>query len=69
MNTCQKCERREAIWALQYIASSEPSFSRLGYHYRGFKVTKICDECFQQINDDYQESLAEARTDYADPLN
>ena len=45
MMKCQVCKRNEAIWAMQYIGEDRPTFSTLGSHYRGFKVTKVCDEC------------------------
>lgn len=45
MSKCQVCKRQAAIWAMQYIASDEPSFYTLGSHIRGFKVTKVCDAC------------------------
>lgn len=45
MTKCQICKTNEAAWALQYIGDPEPTFSRLGSHYRGFHVTKVCDDC------------------------
>ena len=45
---CQICRKAEAIWAYQDVAG-ETSFTSLGSHYRGFKVTKVCDHCRAQI--------------------
>ena len=45
---CQICRKAEAIWAYQDVAG-ETSFTSLGCHYRGFKVTKVCDHCRTQI--------------------
>ena len=42
---CEMCADREAEWAMQYVADTRPSFSRLGSHYRGFPVTAVCEEC------------------------
>lgn len=44
MALCQKCKKREALWAVQWIAG-ELSVTYLGAHYRGFRVVKMCDEC------------------------
>lgn len=43
--TCKICGQNEAIWAMQYIGEETPTFSSLGWHYRGFPVTKVCDIC------------------------
>lgn len=49
---CHVCHVREAIYALQYIASDDPTFSTLGSHYRGFPVVaKVCGECADSIRD------------------
>lgn len=55
MTTCKRCNKREAIWAMQYMdgPNKPPSFSFLGSHYRGYKVTKVCDPCRQSIKDDH----------------
>lgn len=45
MAKCQLCKRDEAIWAMQYIGEDTPTFTTLGSHYRGFRVTKVCDDC------------------------
>ena len=45
---CAYCEN-EAIWAMQFISSEMPSFSRLGSYYRGFKVVKVCDDCKEHL--------------------
>ena len=45
---CQVCKQNEAVWAMQYVASDVPSFTRLGSHYRGFHVTKVCDACREE---------------------
>jgi hypothetical protein len=42
---CQNCHEHEAIWAMQFVGQDTPTYSRLGSHYRGFRVTKLCDEC------------------------
>ena len=43
--TCQLCQANEATCAMQFIGEARPSFSWLGSHYRGFPVTKVCDDC------------------------
>ncbi|MHA2428653.1 MAG: hypothetical protein ACXADB_11580 [Candidatus Hermodarchaeia archaeon] len=45
MAKCKRCKKREAFWAMQYVASDRPTFTRPGNHYRGFKVVKVCDPC------------------------
>lgn len=42
---CEVCHEREAIWAAQFVGEDTPSFYTLGGHIRGFKVTRVCDEC------------------------
>jgi hypothetical protein len=46
---CQVCKQAEAIYAMQYIGEEEPSFYRLGYHIRGFTMTKVCAECAELL--------------------
>ena len=46
---CQVCHQNEAIWAMQYVGEDTPTFSTLGSHYRGFRVTKVCDGCREHI--------------------
>ncbi len=46
---CQVCKQREAVYAMQYIGEEEPSFYRLGYHMRGFTMTKVCAECAELL--------------------
>lgn len=46
---CQVCKQREAVYAMQYIGEEEPSFYRLGYHIRGFTMTKVCAECAELL--------------------
>ena len=50
---CQLCHEREADWALQYIGSDEPMVYALGYHIRGFRVTKVCWECAERTRNEY----------------
>ena len=50
---CQICKTNEAIYAMQHIAEETPTFTTLGSHYRGFKVTKTCDSCRQKITEGY----------------
>jgi len=42
---CQICKENEAIWAMQFIGEDKPMFYVLGWHIRGFRATKVCDEC------------------------
>ncbi len=49
MTKCQECKNKEAVFAKQYIASDEPTYSTLGSHYRGFKVVKVCEDCANGI--------------------
>lgn len=46
MSKCQICKQNEATWAMQFVGEDHPSFSFLGWHYRGFKVTKVCGDCY-----------------------
>lgn len=48
---CQLCRKNEAVWSMQYIAEDKPTFAVPGWHYRGFKVTKVCDECQKVIEE------------------
>ena len=41
---CQRCHIRPAIWAVQNIEGYWVS-CRLGSHYRGFRLVKMCDQC------------------------
>ena len=49
MAKCRVCKQEEAIWAMQYIGEDVPTFSRIGSHYRGFGVVKLCDNCKKAI--------------------
>ena len=58
---CEVCktlgseERREAIWAMQFIdgGAKRPTFTTLGSHYRGTRMRKVCDDCKQFISAPY----------------
>ena len=52
---CQLCKINEAEWAMQFIGEDKPTFSFLGSHYRGFAVTKVCDECKERELGKYQQ--------------
>jgi len=49
MSKCQLCKTDPAEWAMQYIGEDTPTFTTLGSHYRGFRVTKVCDHCKQSL--------------------
>ena len=57
MVKCQQCGKRPAVWAVQDIAG-ELAISTLGNHYRGFRVTKLCDECKDMVQIDWLPLLA-----------
>jgi len=42
---CELCHDEEAVYAMQYIASIEPSLYTLGSHIRGFPVLRVCSKC------------------------
>jgi hypothetical protein len=46
---CQICKEKEAEYAMQYIGSDKPSFYSLGWHIRGFRVTKVCEDCRKKV--------------------
>lgn len=56
---CQKENKREAIWAMQFIASDKPTFSALGWHERGFPVHKVCQEHCDQFDGHTAEEIQE----------
>jgi hypothetical protein len=45
MKKCEICKRNTADYYMQFIGEDKPSFYRAGYHIRGFKIVKICDDC------------------------
>ena len=49
MRNCERCKEREAVFAVQYVGDDKPSVSLLGSHYRGFRVTRLCEECKDAI--------------------
>ena len=57
MPKCEICKENEAEWAMQYIASDTPTFSFLGWHYRGFQVTKVCDSCREKLERRIAETM------------
>lgn len=65
---CKYC-KNEAIWAMQFIAEAKPSFYALGWHIRGFSVTKVCDDHFNFINDAWQKSSPVEQKDFFDWVN
>jgi len=60
MTRCQACNKRQAIYAAQFIGEDVPTFSLLGSHYRGFKVIKVCEVC-KDINVEGIRAAAEQR--------
>ena len=42
---CQICKEKEAVYAMQYIGDDKPVFYSIGWHIRGFQVTKVCEDC------------------------
>lgn len=42
---CQICKEHDSVWIMQFVAEDEPTFTRPGYHYRGFAIIKICGQC------------------------
>lgn len=55
---CQVCKADEALQTWQYIGEDKPTFTTLGSHYRGFHVTKVCDECKTEIISDLKEQTS-----------
>ncbi|MFA5636866.1 MAG: hypothetical protein WC977_13295 [Anaerovoracaceae bacterium] len=49
---CAICKTEEACYAMQYIGEDRPSFYRLGWHIRGFSVTKVCEKCADKIKEE-----------------
>lgn len=45
MTKCQICRFDQAEWAMQFVGEDRPTFTTPGNHYRGFRVTKVCDGC------------------------
>ncbi|MCL4296210.1 MAG: hypothetical protein KJ077_10800 [Anaerolineae bacterium] len=45
MAKCQHCKTNHATWAEQQMEQGTRTYTLLGSHYRGFKVTKVCDAC------------------------
>lgn len=61
---CDECSTREAVYAMQYLGEEVPTFYRLGYHIRGFKLRRLCIECKERIqNDSYAPAVPEPLTD------
>jgi len=48
MRKCKICKTNEAVYVMQYIGSSEPSFYFPGSHIRGFSTTAVCEECAEK---------------------
>ena len=63
---CQVCKQAEAIYAMQYIGEEKPSFYRLGYHMRGFTMTKVCAECAELLKPKSTELPPEVEGEDAD---
>ena len=62
MSKCAVCKTRPAVWAAQYMDGDEPTFTLLGWHYRGFTVYKVCDPCkekWQQLNASQPQTIAQ----------
>jgi hypothetical protein len=64
MKRCKLCKqypKNEATWAMQFIGEYYPSFTELGWHYRGFKVYPVCDDCYvTACGKSYEEIFPEA---------
>lgn len=59
---CQVCKNQEATWAEQFIGENVPSWYWLGWHQRGWSVTKVCDQCKESYPDRLIEALAAKTT-------
>lgn len=52
MSKCVSCKINEAEWAFQPFGPDEKfSVSLLGWHYRGFAVIKLCNDCKDELVD------------------
>lgn len=52
MSKCRICKNEEALWSWQPLGPAEDSretFTAPGFHYRGFPVIPVCDDCKQNI--------------------
>ncbi len=50
---CDECKQAEAIYAMQFVGEERPTFSRLGWHYRGFRIiAQVCGACSAKIEND-----------------
>ncbi|HUT15487.1 MAG TPA: hypothetical protein VMY98_04505 [Anaerolineae bacterium] len=52
MRKCRVCKEREAEWSWQPFGPAESSaetFATPGWHYRGFAVIPICDDCKDRV--------------------
>ncbi len=52
MSKCRVCKEREAEWSWQPFGPAEDSretFTVPGWHYRGFAVIPVCDQCKKRI--------------------
>lgn len=58
---CELCHEEEAVYALQYIASDEPSFYTLGEHIRGFRVTRVGSACAWKIREGFINDKEEGK--------
>jgi len=45
---CQICKKEPVTWYVQDIAG-ELTASLPGWHYRGFHITKVCDQCKEDM--------------------
>ncbi len=42
---------------MQYIARRHTNVQFLGWHYRGFQVTKVCDSCREKLERRIAETM------------
>jgi hypothetical protein len=49
---CEVCQMRESVWYGQQMEgpNEKLSYAAPGWHYRGFAIHPMCDECWQILH-------------------
>ncbi len=68
MSKCKYCKEK-AEWAMQFVADRKPSFYLLGWHIRGFNITKLCNQHKDEISINWEKASELKRKDFADSFS
>jgi hypothetical protein len=57
--------KQDWTWAAQWMDDDgPPTFSRVGWHYRGFSMVKVCNDCKRKLQEGQTITVIRKRQPY-----